>query len=59
MAGPPALDELVPAVEGSAGGGGDVVAVKLALEPALAAVWSAHRKNFDDDSSALRAALNL
>lgn len=63
-----ALEELLspPSLDDLAGSGGDVlpppgehVVVRLVLEPGMAATWSAHRKSFDDDSAALRAAMNL
>jgi ParB-like chromosome segregation protein Spo0J len=60
VAAPPALDDLSAELGGSGSPGGeDRVVVRLVLEPGMAATWSAHRKSFDDDSAALRAAMNL
>lgn len=58
LAGPPDLDDLHGEVGDPLDDDNHTV-VRLVLEPDLAAVWVAHRKNYDDDSAALRGAMNI
>jgi ParB-like chromosome segregation protein Spo0J len=58
LAGPPDLDDLLDEV-------GDPLlddthtVVRLVVDPETAAVWLAHRKNFDNDTAALRTFMGL
>jgi hypothetical protein len=58
VAGPPDLDDLHDDVGDPLEEDNHTV-VRLLIEPDLAAVWAAHRRSFDTDTAALRAALNL
>jgi len=58
ISGPPDLDDLHGDVGDPLEDDNHTV-LRLVVEPDLAAVWSAHRKSFDDDTGALRAAMNL
>lgn len=58
LSGPPDLDDLHDEVGDPLDEDNHTV-VRLLVDPELAVVWIAHRKNFDDDSAALRSALNI
>lgn len=56
--GPPSLDDLADQVGDPKDDDAHTV-VRLKLEPDVADEWARHRKNFDDDTAAVRAALNI